>query len=183
MTTDGPWTDEEKTLFEMAIGIPRERVYWRPGDFENVPFSAEADKRSKWVHAVATINQKYLFLDPDIGFYQHHTGASDKMVLVDELKEMLRKGREGLIIYRHEYFPNLKPDKITEGVYPYVCHSLNILENANLAKFAYQSKAASLFFVAEKEVALAPLKDGLLRAFAGASDCVVKRRIVTYHSL
>ncbi len=97
MTTDGPWSDEEKTVFETVIGIPKERVYWTPGGFKNVPSAADRDERSRWVHAVAAIKQRYLFLDPDTGFYTHHTGVSEKMVLVSELKDMLR-GPEALII-------------------------------------------------------------------------------------
>ena len=27
MTTDGPWTDAEKAVFELAIGIPDEQTY------------------------------------------------------------------------------------------------------------------------------------------------------------
>jgi hypothetical protein len=30
MTTDGPWTDEEKAIFEKAIGIPGDRTYGHP---------------------------------------------------------------------------------------------------------------------------------------------------------
>ena len=177
MTTDdqcGPWTDEEKTLYETAIGIPRERVYWSPGGIENVPSSAERAGRSGWVDAVAAIKQKYLFLDPDIGFF---TIPGRGRVLVEELKRILR-GREALIVYRHKYFPKPTPNNIPECVYPYVWHSLIILLDAFSAKFAYQSQAASLFFVAEQKTALAPLQNGLRRALAGVSDCVVKSRIV-----
>ena len=28
ITTDGPWTDAEKAVFEMAIGIPCDRTLW-----------------------------------------------------------------------------------------------------------------------------------------------------------
>lgn len=177
MTTDGLWTDEEKTVFETAIGIPHERVYWTPGGFGSVPSATDRDARSRWVYAVAAINQKYLFLDPDIGFYTHHTGASEKMVLVNELKEMLRR-REALIIYRHQYFPNPRPRNIAGYLSPYVCQSLRILEDAGFARFAYQSQAASLFFVAKQEAALAPLRNGLQRVFSGVSASVVERRIV-----
>lgn len=117
MTTDGPWTDAEKAVFETAIGIPGDRTCWTPGDFVNVPPSSEPDARSKWVHAVAAINHRYLFLDPDTGFYTHHTGRSEKMLLIDELAQMLRC-REALIVYRHQYWPNSKLDDVPERACP-----------------------------------------------------------------
>jgi hypothetical protein len=177
MTTDGPWSNEEKTVFETAIGIPGERTFWTPGGFVNVPRSADRNARSKWVDAVAAISQKYLFLDPDTGFYTHHTGESEKMILVNELAVMLR-GREALIVYRHQYFPNPRPIGVAANVCPYVWHSLSMLGDAGFATFAYQSQAASLFFVAGQEAALAPLLDGLRLALVGVLDDVVQRRIV-----
>jgi hypothetical protein len=31
MTTDEPWNDAEKAVFQTALGIPGERTFWRPG--------------------------------------------------------------------------------------------------------------------------------------------------------
>ena len=106
MTTDGPWTETEKTVFETAIGIPSERTYWTPGGFANVPPSNEVAKRSRWVEAVAAINHRYLFLDPDTGFYDRHNGESEKKLLLPQLTSILNS-REALIIYRHQYWPRL----------------------------------------------------------------------------
>src|SRR5687768_16144838 len=82
MTTDGPWTDAEKSVFETAIGIPADRTFWRPGGLVNVPPSNNATARSKWVAAVATIGHRYLFLDPDTGFYTQYNRESEKKVLI-----------------------------------------------------------------------------------------------------
>lgn len=175
MTTDWPWTKAEKMVFEAAIGIPNERTYWTPGDFVNVPRSNDAVARSKWVNAVAAINHRYLFLDPDIGFYKHHNGKSDKKLLITELAVML-DSRETLIVYRHQYWPKL--DKIPANVYHrYVWHGLSMLRNAGFTSFVYQSQAASVFFISKKESALAPFKQGFKDALAGMSAAVIERRL------
>lgn len=174
MTTDGPWTNAEKAVFEAAIGIPNERTYWTPGDFVNVPRSNDAVARSKWVNAVAAINHRYLFLDPDIGFYKHHTGKSDKKLLITELAVML-DSRETLIIYRHQYWPKL--DEVPANAYRYVWHGLSMLRNAGFTSFVYQSQAASVFFISKKESALAPFKQGFKDVLAGVSAAVIERRL------
>jgi hypothetical protein len=117
MTTDGPWTDAEKAVFETAIGIPNERTYWTPGDFANVPSSGDPVIRSRWVNSVAAINHRYLFLDPDTGFYTHHNGGTDKKLLITELEAMLSR-REALIVYRHQYWPSLK--EVPGHAYPHM---------------------------------------------------------------
>jgi hypothetical protein len=177
MTTDGPWTDEERAVFERAIAIPGGQTYWAPGGFVNVPPSTDHKARSLWVGAIAAINQKYLFLDPDTGFYTQHTGESEKMILVNELAALL-DGREALIVYRHQYWPAPRPTRIPATVYPYVWHSLNMLRDAGFNAFAYQSQTASCFFVAAQETALAPLLAGFRVALAGVSHAVIERRIV-----
>ena len=106
MTTDGPWKDVEKRAFETALGIPRQRTYWAPGGFDNVPAASDARARAQWMHAVATIKEPYIFLDPDTGFYDRYTGESAKMVLVGELFTMLAT-REAVIVYRHQYWPRI----------------------------------------------------------------------------
>jgi len=177
MTTDGPWHNADKTVFERAIGIPGERTIWTPGDFVNVPPSNNPDARSKWVDAVATINHRYLFLDPDTGFYTHHHGKSEKKVLIKELKAMLRC-REALIVYRHQYWPKTDLDVVPDDVYPYVWHGLRMLRAAGLAAFAYQSQAASFFFLSGQEAGIDPFQSGLRLALSGVSAAVIKRRLV-----
>jgi hypothetical protein len=178
MTTDGPWTDSEKTVFETAIGIPGKRTFWMPGGFVNVPPSNDPDTRMSWVDAVAAINQRFLFLDPDTGFYTHHTGESEKMVLVNELAVMLRS-REALIVYRHQYWPNPRPDNVPSHVYPYVWHGLHILRSAGFAALAYQSQAASFFFVSEQQIGIEPFEAGLRLALTGISSSVTEKRLIT----
>lgn len=175
MTTDGPWSGVEKSLFETIIGIPNERTYWTPGDLVNVPSSSDPIVRSKWVNAVAAIDHRYLFLDPDTGFYTHHNGESEKKLLISELQTMLNR-REVLIIYRHQYWPNLKV--VPAHAYPYVWHGLGMLRNAGFASFAYQSQAASIFFISKKELVLEPFRNGFQEAFAGVSAAVIERRLV-----
>jgi hypothetical protein len=105
MTTDDePWNDAEKAVFERALGIPGERTCWSPGGFEKVPSSKDRMARSEWVDAVAAINHRYLFLDPDTGFYDRHNGRSEKKILINELVKILHS-REALIVYRHQYWP------------------------------------------------------------------------------
>jgi len=135
MTTDGPWTDAEKKIFERAIGIPGERTFWTPGGFENVPASNDRVARSRWVDAVAAIDHRYLFLDPDTGFFTHHNGKSEEKVLIEELTAMLRS-REALIVYRHQYWPKPKLDYDPAPAYPYVSHGLRMLTAAGLTAFA-----------------------------------------------
>jgi hypothetical protein len=168
MTTDGPWTDAERAAFETALGIPGERTYWSPGGFVNVPSLSDTDTRSKWVDAVAAINHRYLFLDPDTGFFTHHNGASEKKVLVRELAVMLRS-REALIVYRHQYWPNPRLDDVPNHAYPYVWHGLRMLRAEGLAAFAYQSQAASFFFVSRQESGIEPFQTGFRLAFSGVS--------------
>ena len=175
MTTDGPWTDTEKTVFETAIGIPNERTYWTPGDFVNVPPSNDPVARSRWVNAVAGINHRYLFLDPDTGFYTHHNGKSEKKLLITELEAMLST-REAVIVYRHQYWPSL--DEVPAHVHPYVWHGLGMLRTAGFATFAYQSQAPSVFFISRQESALAPFRKGFQDAFAGVSAAVIESRLV-----
>jgi hypothetical protein len=177
MTTDGPWTDAEKAVFETAIGIPRERTIWTPGSFVNVPPSNDPHARSRWVDAVAAINHRYLFLDPDTGFYTNHSGDSEKKVLIDELAVMLRS-REALIVYRHQYWPNPRPNGLPDHVNPYVWHGLHMLRAAGLAAFAYQPKAASFFFVSGQKAGIEPFQAGLRLALSGVSAAVIERRLI-----
>ncbi len=177
MTTDGAWTDAEKAVFETVIGIPGERTYWSPGGFENVPPSKNRVARSRWVEAVAAINHRYLFLDPDTGFYKHHNGKSDQKVLLTELATMLRS-REALIVYRHQYWPKPKLDDVPPHVYRYVWDGLRMLRNADFATFAYQSQAASIFFVSRQQAGIEPFQAGLRLAFSGVSTAVIERRLV-----
>jgi hypothetical protein len=177
MTTDGPWKNAEKAIFETAIGIPGERTFWAPGHFENVPPSYDRDARSKWVDAVAAINHRYLFLDPDTGFYTHHTGDSKKMVLVEELGRLLRN-REAVIVYRHQYWPRVKLKDIREHTYLYVWHGLQMLRSAGFAAFAYQSQAASFFFVSKQQSGIEPFETGLRQSLSGVSQDITDRRLV-----
>lgn len=177
MTTDGPWTDAEKAVFEKAIGIPSERTYWSPGGFVNVPPAQDPDARSRWVDAVAAIDHRYLFLDPDTGFYTHHNNESEKKVLIDELAVMLRR-REALIVYRHQYWPNPRLDDVPANEYPYVWHGMRMLRTADFAAFAYQSQAASLFFISGQEAGIEPFRASLRLAFDGVSAAVIEKRLV-----
>lgn len=177
MTTDGPWTEAEKAVFQTAIGISGERTYWTPGGFVNVPLSNNTDARSKWVDSVAAISHRYLFLDPDTGFYTHHNGESDKKVLINELAVMLRS-QKALIVYRHQYWPNPRLDDVPDNAYPYVWHGLRMLRTAGFAAIAYQSQAASFFFVSGQEAGIEPFQVGLRHAFSGVSAAVVERRLV-----
>jgi hypothetical protein len=177
MTTDGPWTDAEKAVFETAIGIPADRTFWTPGGFVNVPRSNDRVARTKWVDAVGAIDHWYLFLDPDTGFYTHHNRESEKKVLITELAAMLRT-REALIVYRHQYWPNPCLDGVPAHAYPYAWDGLRMLTTAGLATFAYQSQAASFFFVAKDPAGIEPFRAGLRLAFLGVSAAVTERRLV-----
>lgn len=165
MTTDGPWTNEERVIFQSVIGIPGERTHWNPGGFGVVPRSSEHPQRTDWINAVAAIEQRYLFLDPDVGFHRHRTGDSRRMILISELEQLLNQ-KEVLIVYRHQWWPPNAND-IPENLCTYVWQGLTMLRNANLASSAYQSQTASLFFVAERQDSLAPFQDGLRGALAG----------------
>lgn len=169
----------KKAIFETAIGIPGKRTYWTPGGFVNVPPSNNLEARSKWVAGVAAINHRYFFLDPDTGFYTHHNGESEKKVLVNELAVMLRS-REALIVYRHQYWPNPRLDDVPEHAYAYVWHGLRMLRSAGFATFAYQSQAASFFFVSKKEAGIEPFLTGLRHALSGVSAPVVQRRLILF---
>lgn len=177
MTTDGPWLDADKAVFETAIGIPSKRTFWAPGNFVNVPPSNDRDARSKWVDAVANISHRYLFLDPDTGFYTRHTGEPQKMVLVKELGVMLRHF-EALIVYRHQYWPSPKLVDVPEHVYPYVWHGLHMLRKEGFAAFAYQSQAASFFFISGQKSGVKALEMGLRNSLSGVSPAVIERRLV-----
>ena len=177
MTTDGPWTVADKAVFEAAIGMSSKQTFWAPGGFQNVPPAAPPVIRTEWVNAVAAIGYPYVFLDPDIGFYTHHTAESEKMVLIEELAVMLRS-HEALIVYRHQYWPRLQLSESTAHVCPYILHGLDMLRVAGFAAFAYQSQAASFFFLAKEEAGIAPFKAGLQLALAHVSAAVINRRIV-----
>ncbi|MGA2400767.1 MAG: hypothetical protein ABSG91_03560 [Syntrophobacteraceae bacterium] len=177
MTTDAPWTDADKTAFEKAIGIPRERTHWMPGGFANVPPASDKVARSRWVQAVAALSEPCHFLDPDTGFYDRLTNGSEKMVLVTELETILRS-RDALIVYRHQYWPQVGQDGIPANVYPYVWHGLRMLKGAGLCAFAYQSRAASLFFISRQPSGLLSLERGLRTAMLGMSPNIVNRRLV-----
>ncbi|MBX3427313.1 MAG: hypothetical protein KF688_16665 [Pirellulales bacterium] len=177
MTTDGPWADAEKAVFETAIGIPADRTFWKPGGFVNVPSSNDPGKRQKWVAAVGAINHRFLFLDPDTGFYTHHNGKSEKKILITELAAMLCN-RQALIVYRHQYWPNPRLNDVPPSANPYVWHGLRMLTTAGLAAFAYQSQAASFFFVSKNPDGIQPFRAGLQFAFSGVSPAVIARRLV-----
>ena len=177
MTTDGPWEEADRAAFEKALGFTSERVFWNPGELDNVPSSGNRSERSRWVDAVAAIDHRYLFLDPDVGFLTHHTGQSKKMVLITELDQMLRS-REALIVYRHQYWPKPALSDVPQHAHPYVWHGLRMLRDAGLAAFAYQSLAASFFFVSRQETGIEPFRTGLQNTFAAMSAEVVARRLV-----
>ena len=140
-----------------------------------MPSSREPTARARWVDAVAAINHRYLFLDPDTGFYTHHNGESNNKLLFTELEVMLSR-REALIVYRHQYWPSLK-EVPTHG-YPYVWHGLSMLRNAGFTSFAYQSLAASVFFISKQEPDLLPFRNAFQKAFVGVSVPVVEKRLV-----
>jgi hypothetical protein len=117
------------------------------------------------------------FLDPDTGFYTHHNGESEKKVLLNELAVILRN-REALIIYRHQYWPNPRLDDVPKHAYSYVWHGLRMLRTAGFAAFAYQSQAASFFFVSDKEAGIHPFEVGFRCALAGITAPVIQRRLV-----
>lgn len=177
MTTDGHWPDADKAVFETAIGIPHERTFWAPGNFVNVPPVKDREARSRWVDAVANISHRYLFLDPDTGFYTQHTGESQKMVLIKELGVMLRNC-EALIVYRHQYWPSPKLEEVPGHAYPYVWHGLHLLRSEGFAAFAYQSQAASFFFISGQKSGIKPLETGLRHSLTGVSPTVIGRRLV-----
>ncbi len=177
MTTDGPWTEADRAVFEKALGITSERTFWNPGGFDNVPPSRDVCKRTKWIGAVAAINHRYLFLDPDTGFSTHHNGASEKKVLVTELCQMLRS-REAVIVYRHRYWPTTPLNDAPPNAYRYVWDGLRMLRDADLMAFAYQSQSASFFFVSSRKTGIEPFHTGFQRALSGVSAEVVARRLV-----
>lgn len=178
MTTDGPWIEGDKKAFETAIGIPSDRIYWMPGGFPNVPAASNRGARSAWVQAVANLNHPFLFLDPDTGFYHRHNGGgSEKIVLVTELNSILQR-RDAVIVYRHQYWPKRGTAPIFPRAYPYVSHGLSMLRGAGLCAFAYQSQAASFFFVSLDQAGLVPFETGLRNSMAGMSSGVVDQRLV-----
>jgi hypothetical protein len=177
MTTDAPWTDAEKRMFETAVGIPGTRTYWTPGGFLNVPKATDRHARTDWIRAIAAIDEPHVFLDPDTGFYSHHGGDSTKTVLVTELAEMLVP-RRTLIVYRHQYWPKAQPETTTAQ--PYVLDGLRMLRDAGFSAFAYQSQSASLFFTARKLEDVVQFETGLRNAFAGVSKEIVDRRLVAH---
>jgi hypothetical protein len=179
MTTDGPWHDAEKRAFEAAVGIPSERTYWTPGGFDNVPAASDTRAREEWVHAVGAIKEPHVFLDPDTGFYDRHTGGSTKTVLVGELATILAT-REVVIVYRHQYWP--KVIDAPRAVCPYVWHGLGMLRKAGLYSFAYQSQAASFFFVSRDRLGVDQFETALRQSMAGLTSAIVNRRLVLYSS-
>lgn len=179
MTTDGPWNDAEKRAFEVAVGIPTERTYWTPGDFTNVPAASDARARDEWVHAVGAIKEPHVFLDPDTGFYDRHSGDSTKTVLVDEITRILAT-RAVVIVYRHQYWPKVIDAPRT--VSPYVWHGLGMLRKAGLYSFAYQSQAASCFFVSWNRLDIDQFETAFRQSMAGLSSAIVNRRLVRYSS-
>ena len=178
ITTDAPWTDAEKRVFETAVGIPTTRTYWTPGGFPNVPKATDSDARAAWVRAVTAINEPHLFLDPDTGFYDRHAGDSAKTVLVAELFAMLAP-RRTLIVYRHQYWPKRQQNGASTPGQPYVRHGLHMLRNAGMSAFVYQSQSASVFFVARRREHLKAFETGLRNALAGVSADIINRRLVT----
>jgi hypothetical protein len=84
--------------------------------------------------------------------------------------------REALIVYRHQYWPKL--EEVPTLVYPYVWHGLITLRNAGFASFAYQSQAASVFFISKQEPGLSPFRNAFQKAFVGVSASVVNKRLV-----
>ena len=86
--------------------------------------------------------------------------------------------REALIVYRHQYWPKTDLDVVPDDVYPYVWHGLRMLRAAGLAAFAYQSQAASFFFLSGQEAGIDPFQSGLRLALSGVSAAVIKRRLV-----
>ena len=90
---------------------------------------------------------------------------------------MLRK-REALIVYRHQYWPKPKLDDVPVSVYQYVWHSLRMLTTAGLAAFAYQSQAASFFFISKDPRGIEPFRVGFRLTFSGVSATVLERRLV-----
>lgn len=178
MTTDAPWSEAEQRVFETVIGIPTPRTYWTPGGFANAPKATDSGARAAWVRAIAEINEPHLFLDPDTGFYNHHPGDSAKTVLVAELSEMLAPKRT-LIVYRHQYWPKAQQNGASITGPPYVRHGLHMLRNADMSAFVYQSQSASVFFAARRREDLEPFEAGLRSAFAGVSEDIVTRRLVT----
>jgi hypothetical protein len=117
-----------------------------------VPLSRNKRDRKNWVQAVAMLRCRNLFLDPDTGFYQNHTGRSDKMILVEELKEILKR-RKAVIVYRHRYRRK-----------EYVQLGLEVLQKAGLKAFAYQSQSASIFFISASDDGIRPFEKGLQKA-------------------
>ncbi len=173
MTTDGPWTDAVKAFFETVLGIPA-NVPTDTRGLRQRAGSNEIAKGTRWVEAVEAINLRYLFLDPDVGFFSG-IRRSEKKLLLSELALILDR-REAVIIYRHQYWPNI--DGVPACAYPYVWHGLNMLRTAGFSAFAYQSQAASVFFVCRQELALAHIRRAFQDALAGVSAAVIERRIV-----
>ena len=182
MTTDGPWNNSEMKIYEKIVGIPHERTYWKIGNFLNVPLAGNPAERNSWLRSVASLKEKYIWLDPDTGFYNHHTSSSDKMLLVNELL-CLASRKEALIVYRHQYWPNPKPEEIPDPVIPYVWHGLTLLQDAGLKCFAYQSQSASFFFVSNTQEKLQVLWECLYSSMRGVDVSVIDRRLVKIEDL
>jgi len=86
--------------------------------------------------------------------------------------------REALIVYRHQYWPNPKLQDVPIHAYSYVWHGLRMLRNEGLAAFAYQSQAASFFFVSRQKTEIEPFQSGFQLAFSGVSRSVIARRLI-----
>jgi hypothetical protein len=53
-----------------------------------------------------------------------------------------------------------------------------MLREKRLVAFAYQSKAASFFFVSRQEAGIEPFRTGLRLALSGVSAAVIEKRLV-----
>jgi hypothetical protein len=176
MITDGPWNDHEIAIYEKITGIPSAKTLWAPAGYDNVPFAENIQDRERWLTTLYSVESNSLFLDPDTGFYEYHTKTpTNGMLLVSELKRIAESGKV-LIVYRHEYW--YRVDGVPGGVNSYVWHALGILKASNLHSFAYQSKNASLFFLATEEAKVAKYWDSLRVSMAGVSPEIVNRRLI-----
>jgi len=87
--------------------------------------------------------------------------------------------RRTLIVCQHQYWPKPQQNGATITGEPYVQHGLFMLRNAGMFAFVYQSQSASAFFAAQHREDLEPFETGLRNAFAGVSEDIVNRRLVT----
>ena len=80
------------------------------------------------------------------------------------------------MVYRHQYWP--KVIDAPRAVCPYVWHGLGMLRKAGLYSFAYQSQAASFFFVSRDRLGVDHFETALRQSMAGLSSAIVNRRLV-----